>query len=143
MEKTKKLPKNKFYAIDYKTSLIVELTEKELEETYTIERMVTNYYCTQVNKMFVQTLPDTRAVVRYYKLYKENGEVARELKVGDVVRDKEDFIYKVLINKDEEFYCKMIGDCVLFSDPCLISLYNDIDFIDEGDDEDYDCEIDK
>ena len=141
MEKTKKLSKNKFYGIDYKTSLIVELTEEQLEETYTVERMVTNYYCTTTNKMLVQSVPDTRSVVRYYKLYKDNGEVARELEVGDVVRDKEDFIYRILINKDDEFYCKLIGDCVLFNDPCLLSLYDDIDFIDEGDD-DYDCEID-
>ena len=141
MTKTKKLPKSKFYGIDYKTSLIVELTEEDLEETYTVERVITNYYCTEENKMFIQSLPDTRNVTRYYKLYKDCKEV-RELEVGDIVRDKEDFIYRVLINNDDEFYCKLIGDCVLFNDPCLLSIYDDIDYLDEGDDEDYDCEID-
>lgn len=140
MTKTKKLPKNKFYGINYKTSLIVELIEEDLEETYTVERMVTNYYCTESNRMLVKSLPDTRDVLRYYKLYK-NNEVARELEVGDIVKDKEDFIYRVLINNDDEFYCKLIGDCVLFNDPCLLSIYDDIDYIDEGDDEDDDCEI--
>lgn len=133
MTKLRKLSKNKFYAIDYKTSLVVELTEDELEKTYTSERMITNYYATSKNKMMVHSIPDISEVIRYYKLYK-NNEVARELEIGDIVRDKEDFIYRILINKNNEFYCKMIGDSVLFADPSVLNLSNE-EYFTEGDDE--------
>lgn len=133
MTKLRKLSKNKFYAIDYKTSLVVELTEDELDKTYTSERMVTNYYATSKNKMMVHSIPDISEVIRYYKLYK-NNEVARELEIGDIVRDKEDFIYRILINKNNEFYCKMIGDSVLFADPSVLNLSNE-EYFTEGDDE--------
>ena len=131
--KKEKVENDKFYAIDYKTGLVVQITEKDLVKTYQVEVPKTNYYPTTGNKMAINKVIETSDRQRYYKLYKTPGEVITEIKVGDIVRDNEDFIYRIMYDvEDKEYYAKMIGDCVLFNE---FDFYN----YDEGDD-DYDSE---
>lgn len=130
MIKINKLPEDQFYGIDYKTSYIVPLEEDDLNETYSVEKIKLDYYCTIENKMGITKNVENKDVARYYKLYK-NGEVAREIELGDIVNDNEDFIYKVCINKDGIIYGKMIGDCVLFSDIGAFDYYTE--FLDNED----------
>ena len=131
----KKIENKIFYAIDYKTGTIVQITEKDLVKTYSVESPKTTYYPTCENKIIVEKIVETKDRQRYYKLFNESGEVAIEIKAGDIVRDKEDFIYKVLYDEEDEvYYAKMIGDCILFDGL-------DISFYDRGDDN-YDSEDD-
>lgn len=131
MLEMKRLPKSQFYAIDYKTGLIVVIKERDLKITYTVDRPKVDYYCTKENKMAINRHIEQVEVPRYHKLFK-GGEEAKELEFGDIVRDLDDFIYRVSVDKTGNAYGKVIGDCVVF---------DNLDEYDEGDD-DYDSEDD-
>ena len=106
--------KNNIYMIDYKTGIIVYDDESFLKETYIVCRPKANYFCTENNKMIVLKENNQETIQRYYKLFSNGGEPLMSIEDGDIIRDSEDFIYRVHEDDDGEFYCETIGDIYLY-----------------------------